>query len=232
MLRSRRAPTQGARPQRGLSLVELMLGVAIGLFVVAGATMLVTTQLGDNRRLLLETQVQQDLRATADIITRQLRRAGHWQAAQQSVWQSGAPAVVNPLAVVSPASAPAAQVDFLYNSPTGEVGPFGFRRNGDVIQSQIGGGWQDLTDRRALKITTFTVTPLNGPELPLTCAMLCADGTKDCWPTLTVRALEVEIGGEAVSDPAVRHSLTTVVRLRNDWVRFNMAGAPGVACPS
>ena len=55
-----------------------MVGVAIGLFVVAAASMLVVTQLSDNRRLTLETQVQQDLRATADIITRELRRAGHW----------------------------------------------------------------------------------------------------------------------------------------------------------
>ncbi|MBL0296208.1 MAG: hypothetical protein IPQ21_03185 [Betaproteobacteria bacterium] len=53
-----------------------MVGITVGLFIVAAAAMLVTTQLGDNRRLLLETQVQQDLRATADIITRELRRAG------------------------------------------------------------------------------------------------------------------------------------------------------------
>ena len=37
---------------------------------------MVATQLSDNRRLLIETQVQQDLRASMDIITRQLRRDG------------------------------------------------------------------------------------------------------------------------------------------------------------
>lgn len=62
--------------QRGLSLVELLVGISVGLFVLAGATLLLSTQLGDNRRLLLETQLQQDLRATMDIITRELRRAG------------------------------------------------------------------------------------------------------------------------------------------------------------
>ena len=66
----------GARSQRGLSLVELMVGIAVGLFVVAGAVMVVTTQLGDNRRLLLDAQLQQDLRATLDIVTREVRRAG------------------------------------------------------------------------------------------------------------------------------------------------------------
>ncbi len=63
-----------------------MVGIAVGLFIVAGATMVVTTQLGDNRRLLLETQLQQDLRATADIITRELRRAGAEGSATSHVW--------------------------------------------------------------------------------------------------------------------------------------------------
>lgn len=81
----RAAPAPRAR-QRGLSLVELMVGIAVGLFVVAGAIGVVTTQLGDNRRLLLETQVQQDLRATADIITRELRRAGADSNAMNQVW--------------------------------------------------------------------------------------------------------------------------------------------------
>ena len=84
-----RAPGAWQRRQRGLSIVELMVGVAIGLFVVAAASMLVVTQLSDNRRLTLETQVQQDLRATADIITRELRRAGHWGKARDGVWYRG-----------------------------------------------------------------------------------------------------------------------------------------------
>ena len=52
--------------QRGLSIVEMMVGIAVGLIVVAAATLMVAGQLADNRRLLLETQVQQDLRASAD----------------------------------------------------------------------------------------------------------------------------------------------------------------------
>jgi len=68
--------TQPRRRQGGLSLVELMVGITIGLIVVAAATVLVSTQLSENRRLLLETQLQQDLRATADIVTRELRRVG------------------------------------------------------------------------------------------------------------------------------------------------------------
>ncbi|MDQ2780283.1 MAG: prepilin-type N-terminal cleavage/methylation domain-containing protein, partial [Pseudomonadota bacterium] len=91
--------------QRGLSLVELMVGITIGLFVVAAAATLVSVQLADNRRLLLETQMQQDLRATADIIGRELRRAGSTggvMGATALVWRDGAPSVQNPNLALSP----------------------------------------------------------------------------------------------------------------------------------
>ena len=61
--------------QFGYSLVELMVGITIGLFIVAATSLMISTQLSGNRRMLLETQLNQDLRATADIITRELRRA-------------------------------------------------------------------------------------------------------------------------------------------------------------
>ena len=70
---------------RGLSIVELMVGITIGLFILAGASMVLTTQLGDNRRLLLEAQVQQDLRVASDLISREIRAAGYWGNAYQQV---------------------------------------------------------------------------------------------------------------------------------------------------
>ena len=54
-----------------------MVGVTLGLFVVAAAALMVSTQLGENRRMLLESQLMQDLRAASDIITRDLRRASY-----------------------------------------------------------------------------------------------------------------------------------------------------------
>src|SRR4051812_42106673 len=95
MLNSHPLPSRKSR-QSGLSLVELMVGVAVGLFVVAGATMAVANQLGDNRRLMLETQIQQDLRAAADLIARDIRRAGYWGRAESGIWSPAAAPVANP----------------------------------------------------------------------------------------------------------------------------------------
>ena len=38
----------------GLSIVELMVGITISMFILAGATLVLTTQLDNNRRLLLD----------------------------------------------------------------------------------------------------------------------------------------------------------------------------------
>ncbi|MFN3304119.1 MAG: PilW family protein [Roseateles sp.] len=62
--------------QRGLGLVELMVGITVGLIVAAGASMVAVNQITEHRRLMLETQVQQDLRAAADLLQQDLRRAG------------------------------------------------------------------------------------------------------------------------------------------------------------
>jgi type IV pilus assembly protein PilW len=64
--------------QQGLSIVELMVGIAMGLFITAGAIKLFVDNLGSNRQLLLETRLNQELRTAADIVARALRRASYW----------------------------------------------------------------------------------------------------------------------------------------------------------
>ncbi len=220
--------------QRGLSLVELLVGIAVGMFVVASAAMLVSTQLNDNRRLLLETQVQQDLRAAADIITRELRRSGHWPGAAGFAWTSGGAAAVNPHSDVILHAAPFDEVKFSYWRQANEIGPYGFKQDGNVLKTLLAaGGWHELTDGNTLRITAFSITPRDGPQARLPCQKLCPDGTDSCWPTLTVRELDLDIEGEAASDPSVKRSLRTVVRLRNDLVQFKIPNpvAPTQACP-
>ncbi len=75
--------------QAGLSLVEMMVGIAVGLIVVAGASLMMTSQVTQNSRLLQETQIQQDLRAAADLMMRDLRRAGFSTNSANTVWAPG-----------------------------------------------------------------------------------------------------------------------------------------------
>jgi type IV pilus assembly protein PilW len=219
-----------------LSLVELMVGITVGLFIVAGTVMLATSQLSENRRVLLETQVQQDLRATADIIARDLRRAGRQsdEDALRNVAQPPPfdPPVPNLLAEID-RNVAEDEVRYRYLQPTlGTQAGFQFDAAAGRIRTLLGNAWQDLTDPNALEITGFRVQQIDGPvaALRLPCPRLCADGTENCWPTLQVRELLVTIAGRARSDPSVQHTVSTRVRLRNDVLFFNGGAGAGV-CP-
>jgi type IV pilus assembly protein PilW len=225
------------RTQRGLSIVEMMVGVAIGLFVVAGAAMLLATQLSDNRRLLLETQVQQDLRATADIIVRELRRAGSRGQAQTGVWTPAAAPSANPYTAVEPIAGEGEFADdeeassaVLAYSSADEAVPLeedgvvtnaerrGFRLDNGVIQTQLGAGnWQALTDGNTVRVTRFSVR-MNRQPVPLACPKACPVGAVACPPMLEVRDMQVDITGQAAHDPAVQRSVRSNVRVRNDTV--------------
>lgn len=183
--------------QHGLSMVELLVGVAVGLFIVGGAVKLLVDNLVNNRRMLVETRVNQDLRAAADLIVRDLRRAGYWRNAAAGV--SSDPAVAAVVNQYSPVSYDAGTGVLSYryakdddNSFTAlSVEDFGVRRGVDgatgrgVIQLRTANAWQTITDPGTLEIPTaadlsITASATRIVELWDACscrsALTCNDG--------------------------------------------------------
>lgn len=213
-----------------MTLVEMLIGMAVGMVLLAGATLVLSTQLGDNRRLLLETQLQQDLRASMDIITRDLRRAGSTAQAADSVWQPKQPV---------PADAGLASIEleggdtvhFQYQRDGTRQGPWGFRLNRGRLQSLLGAaGWQELTDRNVMEVTAFEVAEASVVTEQMPCPKACSADPMNtaCWPTLTVRTYMVRIEARSTLDAAVRHSQRGQVRVRNDALSFGRAAV----CPA
>lgn len=237
-------------PARGLSIVELMIGITISLFILAGATMVLTSQLGDNRRLLLEAQMQQDLRAAADMISRDIRRAGYWGKAHCGVWPAATCAVTdNPYTGMNPQQAPAPDgtTTVVYDRSTDEEGGrligtddnavdgaasrprerVGFRWNATnrTIDYLVGAdNWQALTDPAVLQVTQFTMV-IDAQPLPVPCgAGPCPVlGPGGCPLVLLSRDVSFTIVARAVHDDRVRRSLSDNVRLRNN--------VPSEVCP-
>jgi type II secretory pathway component PulJ len=233
--------------QRGLSLVELMVGITVGLFVVAAAATLVANQLSDNRRLLLETQVQQDLRATMDIITRQLRRAGAATPTNVEAGIAASPVTggaSNPFGTMAPLTTAATETNFSFYFDASQQGPYGFKLEGGVVKTLLpratpgtGGIWQDLTDTNTIVVTSFSITPRVISSAPLPCPKLCPISVSDptgqgCWPQIQVRSYIVDIQARAKSDPGVLRALRNDVRVRNDLVQFNGPTATSPVCPA
>lgn len=208
--------------QRGLSVVELMVGVTVGLFVVAAAALMVSGQLADNRNLLLATQIQQDLRSTAEIITRELRRIGF--ADSVPVWNDTmtGPIAESTVASITPSSGSTiSNIDFFYRRRPGDDTRFGFKLEGGVIKTKVADAWETLTDARVMRVTAFNIDMPAATEYRLPCAKLCADDTQNCWPVVRLRTATVTITGVSTSDAAITRTITSQVRVRNDWVHHN-----------
>lgn len=220
------------RRSRGVSLVEVLVGLALGLFVVGGALMLFGRFTGENRHLLQEARIVQDLRAAADLIARDLRRAGYWDGAGGGVWVTGmastpplnaynkmsaspcASATLDQKTTTSASSAICYSVAGDADNSVSSSERYGFELDGGVIYAVIGGATrQALTDPKTITISDLVITP-SSQVLPATdyCTKTC---TTNC-PELVVREFEILIKGTVPGDSTVSRFLRSNVRLRND----------------
>lgn len=218
--------------QRGLSVVEFMVGVTVGLFIVAGASTVLVNTVTNNRKMLVETRVNQDLRAAADIVARDLRRAGYWVNATSGVWSAGAVSVTanaysafgtNDASSVTYAYARDATDTVESNEKVGfrlaSVGGVG------VLQVQDGlDNWTQLTDPTTLNITAFSVTPTaQTRELAKYCnctkTLTCTEASVlalSTRPQLTIRQFAFVLTGQSIADSNVQRTINETVRVRND----------------
>lgn len=224
------------RLQRGLSLVEILVGLVVGLFVVAGGLTMLATFTDENRRLLLEARLQQDLRAASDVITRDVRRAGYWQGAHQGVWRDGGPAVPpqNAYRGIIPASCDEATLPAAVDTPTAatnalcyyiETGAsdnvasagerYGFKLDNGILYAIIANSAaQPLTDPNTIFISDFVITPsAQSIDAAGFCNKTC---TVNC-PRVVVREFEILIKGNVPGDASIFRVMRSDVRLRNDF---------------
>lgn len=212
-----------------MTLVELMVGLAVGMIVVAGAVVMATSQIGEHKRLIQETQVQQDLRAAADMMLRELRRAGSWRSAEASVWTPNNTAPLsNPYSAASAAvsvSPNGDEVTYSYSDPTtaeddiaSNSEKHGFMLVDGILKYRMGGTYQPLTDAATLTVDAFEVQ-LNTQALALPdyCEQPCA-GLAQCPPSLLVQDVLIRIKASAAKDKDVSRTLTLRARVRNDQV--------------
>jgi prepilin peptidase dependent protein B len=213
--------------QHGLSLVELLVGLALGLFIVAVAATLLAAQTPEQRRLAAEQRLMQDLRTATDVVTRDLRRAGHWGAAASGVWMPAASGVVaNPYAALAPESSTSDAASWRYSRDAVENHTldaneqFGLRLRNGAIELGVGAGqWQSLTDAGTLVVTALEVAPtLQTLELAGHCEQPCPVGDATCPPRLHVLRLALAITARSATDATVVRSLRSEVRVRNDAV--------------
>ncbi len=175
--------------QLGLTLVELLVGMAIGLLLTAIALVAMTQHLRQNHRLLVEARLTQDLQALVDLVSRDLRRASTLEVDGQ-------------------------QVRFRH---AGSAEELAFRLQDGVVAMKIGAGsWQAMTDAQTLRVSSLRFTPqVQEIALDGACRLPCVGA--DC-PRQHRRGVELQLTAHAVHDPAWTRSTTRHITLRHDRV--------------
>ncbi len=206
------------RRQTGMTLVELLIGMALGLAVAGGALAIFLTELQASRRLLLEARLSHDLRATADILARDLRRAGHWAAS------TTADATTNPHgAIALDETSPDGlfrRVQYSFDKPDSSA-PLtaAFAQTDNKLTLQIGGaGRQELTDPAVVRITQLAIIPTYTQiSLEALCPQACSSpGAPTVCPTLDLRRYDIVLRAQATTDPSLQREVRTTVHVRND----------------
>ena len=160
--------------QRGASLVELMIAMALGLTALAAMTSLVGSGIGMNARLLASSRLNEEVNAIGQLLTRDIKRAGYNADTIAMVTDpTASPSLFANSLVVSefPGEAANSCLIFAYdrnsNGVIDTVGTnenFGFRLNDGAVEIRIGGatcevgGWQNLSDTSVVNITDLTFT--------------------------------------------------------------------------
>lgn len=207
--------------QRGVSIVELLVGVALGLVLTTWAITLFVNSLGTNRKMAAETRVNQGLAAAANLIAREVRRAGYWGDAVAGTVTSniGSTTTANPYKVVT-ADVPNSTITYNYAEDTNDAldnnEQFGFQLVGNVIKMQTASGTTyDVTDPNVLRVTSMTITP---SETSISISGACSTTCTTNCPAIKVRTYNIELQGQYAKDSAVTRTLHTNVRVRNDEI--------------
>lgn len=208
-----------------MSIVELLIGVAIGLFILSGATAMFVANVRSSRQLLLEARVNQELRAAMDLIARDLRRGAYWGNSLLGTTSTGssASAQTNPYRSVIVTGSNQIQYSYTRDATEDNVRTdanelFGFKLDTDnhAIQMLIGGGWQRLTNPDVVLIPDngFVIAPeVTEIDIRAACAITC---TGTSCPRVVVRTYNVTLRGTSKSDSSLQRELKSQVRVRND----------------
>lgn len=198
--------------QQGISLVEMMVALALGMIVVGAAMAIYVSAFTANSTQMRMSRLNNDLRTVMTQITRDLRRSGYHN------WDLATHASRNYLN--SPEAAPTVtatssttQYDEDSNGTAANTEIYGFQwadtdgdSNNDTIQARIGSGsWTNLTDPAVVRITNFAITN-NSPA---------AINPTGAQAAVTVPVYTIEITGQMVSDATIQRNLRETVRARN-----------------
>lgn len=202
--------------QRGETLIGLLVGLSVGLLVLAAGSAMLANHLRGHRMALQDSHLHHDLRSAMDWMARDLRKAQYTGQA----WQTRAPGVCDDAFCEGwqDFSIEGDWIDFSYDRDhDGEKDDdecMGFRLSGQALHARRScngtGDWQAITDSANLELTALS--------WQLRCEL------RKGW---VHRSVEMALTAQWPRDATRQISLSQTVHLRNDLP----ASAQALFCP-
>jgi len=188
------------KTQRGMNLIELMVALVLGLLVSAAAINVYIKTMQTQTENIQLMRLNQDLRATMDLVVRDIRRAGFATSTPETDFDCLKSNPFNDIgffnagtATAIAATNPASCIVFAYNRNNRQLNNvcggavqatdrFGYRINNGALEMKRSGGseascatgtWEDISGSDVTMTGSFT---LNTKELDITEMFADADG--------------------------------------------------------
>ena len=197
--------------ERGISLIETLVAMALGLLVLAGVLQLTNQLVDGNTTTLKVTRLEQDTRTVMDIIVQDLRRAGQFPEAGRDLGdlnrflqdQPAGPLIDGePLQTGKVGSA----MTYAYREPDGKLiqAKFALDAKAGAIQMHTGtaSAPETITDPGFMTVSTFSFVP--------TVVTTQAGSVQN--PLISI---EIRIVARLKPDPTTERQLVDRVVLRN-----------------
>ena len=248
--------TMKKKSSSGFSVVELMIGLALGLIVILGLERIFVASFRVNAQTISVTNLNQQLRATMETMSRELRRAGYWADSLQDIsnnFQANTFVAVTTRdyasdAIVLPGNA-ATCITYGYDRNNdgdfaGDASEWrGFRFNSDdgtvelktegtvagTCAAGVSDKWASFIDQDRVVIDALSFT-LNEREVAVDVNEDACPGGPPTEFVVFVRDVDISLTAHLASDDSVDRTLRDSVRIRNDRIEAARA-LPLADCP-
>ena len=235
--------TQMVRRQKGATLIEMLIGLALSLIVTSSMVVLMGNSMGSATRITQMSQLTDELRNTMSMLTRDVRRANYnpyslYCYANSDCGVDDTTVRVNFISDLEPlvnAGDSSCLVYFLErvveeDGLPGDIGGGGFRlvteegvgrvemwTGDDAPAANCTGDpdfWRPVTDPDFVNITDFIV---NRDDGSFSDTVKRADGS--VMLTQRVRQIRVRIQGQLLIDDTIFRRVEDIIRVRYDFIQ-------------
>lgn len=190
--------------QHGFTLIELMVALVIGLVLMLGLTTFLINNIRNNSDTLKAIRLNQEMRSTMMLMSRELRRAGYWASTASAA---------NPFQTMTTSTAGCVLYSYDRWSTASATVPddvkYGFLQASGAVHMRSSGSsytctpgannvWEAVTDDAVVNITALSFAPGS------------ASGT-----------IAITLAGELKNASEVKQALTETVMLENGPLTFN-----------